>query len=84
MKQNSKFKIEKGVPIPSSLYSDLLNTLLVMGDGDSVFVSIEIMPISYVRSCLGNSRLRMKNRDNGFAIKSVSDITGIRVWCIKK
>lgn len=74
-------QIEKNVPIYNKPTKDLINLILSMQDGDSLFIPLTDYDKSKTRSCIANARFHLK----GLNLKLITrtEPLGTRVWVVK-
>lgn len=74
-------KIEKNVPIPSKKSKMIVDTILSMEEGDSLFISYDEFNKTDVINGIANARTRIIA--NSLKIKSERQIDGTRIWIYK-
>jgi len=78
------FKVEKNIPIPSggrkaTEKEELSKVLMLMNDGESIFVEHDVIAIYSIRPILKELQPKMINRK--FVIKTQeAPIKGARIW----
>jgi hypothetical protein len=79
------FQVEKNIPIPSNRSrkgeekEELSKVLILLKDGESVFVEHEVIGITSVRPIV--KEIRAKTPDRKFVVKvQVEPIKGVRIW----
>ena len=77
-----KLTIEKNIPFPKNSNKELVNALLELEDGDSVFLSYDVYNKTTVSNCLANARMRIAAK--GLSIKTIGTKEGRRIWAFKK
>lgn len=74
-------QIEKNVPIPPKKSKMIVDTILSMEEGDSLFISYDEFNKTDVINGIANARLRIMGK--GLKIKSERQIEGTRIWIYK-
>lgn len=71
-------KIEKNIPIQKKVTSEIVETILMMEEGDSLFLSYEAFTKTDITNSLANGRIRIQWK--GLKLKSCKEINGLRIW----
>lgn len=74
-------KIEKGIPHPIDHKKPLIDLILSMEDGDSIYISYQDFTRTDASNCIANARARILSK--GMSLKTVGDANGKRVWAFK-
>ena len=73
-------KIEKDIPLFNKPSKELVNVLLQMKDGDSLFVSYDEFPKSLYHSCIASARIRGIANNIKYVTRGTTG--GVRVWAV--
>ena len=73
-----KLKVERNVPYPKDASKELVNAILALKKGDSVFLGYDEFNKTTIQNSIANSRIRLLSK--GLKMKSVGDINGKRIW----
>lgn len=71
-------KVERNIPFPKKTASELVNFILNLNDGDSIYLKYDEFNKTIITNCLANVRVRIAAK--GLMIKSLGDNDGRRVW----
>lgn len=79
------FKVEKNIPMPTNTSrkveekDELTKVLLLLNEGESVFIEHEIIGIASIRPVI--KELREKTPNKKFILKAQEEpIKGVRIW----
>lgn len=75
-------KIEKNVPITPKKSKVIVDTILTMEDGDSLFISYNEFNKTDITNGIANARLRIMAK--ALKIKSEKQVDGTRIWIYRQ
>jgi hypothetical protein len=74
--------IERNIPFPKKQSKELVNFLISLNDGDSVFLNYEDFNKTVVNNSIACARIRILSK--GLSIRTVGQSNGRRVWAFKR
>jgi hypothetical protein len=77
-----ELKVESNVPFPKKINKELVDALVSLNEGDSVFLNYEQFNRTIISNCVASARIRILAK--GLCFKTIGEENGRRVWVFKK